>query len=63
MRTIGLARATTKEIARAADCSEAALYKHFTGKEELFVPRPPRAAAPAQPAAGRAQFRPAHRVT
>jgi AcrR family transcriptional regulator len=37
MRTIGLARATTKEIARAAGCSEAALYKHFTGKEELFV--------------------------
>ncbi|MFC1416597.1 TetR/AcrR family transcriptional regulator [Streptacidiphilus cavernicola] len=37
MRTIGLVRATTKEIARAADCSEAALYKHFSGKEELFV--------------------------
>lgn len=37
MRTIGLARATTKEIARAAGCSEAALYKHFTSKEELFV--------------------------
>jgi AcrR family transcriptional regulator len=37
MRTIGLARATTKEIARAAHCSEAALYKHFTGKEEIFV--------------------------
>lgn len=33
----GLARATTKEIARAADTSEATLYKHFTGKEELFV--------------------------
>ncbi|WP_367044283.1 TetR/AcrR family transcriptional regulator [Streptomyces sp. Je 1-332] len=37
MRTIGLARATTKEIARAAGCSEAALYKHFASKEELFV--------------------------
>ncbi|RAJ71901.1 TetR family transcriptional regulator [Streptomyces sp. Amel2xB2] len=37
MRTIGLARATTKEIARAAACSEAALYKHFSGKEEIFV--------------------------
>ncbi|MFE9819506.1 helix-turn-helix domain-containing protein [Streptomyces sp. NBC_00236] len=37
MLTIGLARATTKEIARAADCSEAALYKHFRSKEELFV--------------------------
>jgi AcrR family transcriptional regulator len=37
MRTIGLARATTKKIARAADCSEAALYKHFASKEDLFV--------------------------
>ncbi|MCX5110073.1 TetR/AcrR family transcriptional regulator [Streptomyces sp. NBC_00378] len=37
MLTIGLARATTKEIARAAGCSEAALYKHFANKEELFV--------------------------
>lgn len=37
MLTIGLARATTKEIARAAGCSEAALYKYFTSKEELFV--------------------------
>lgn len=37
MRTIGLARTTTKEIARAAGCSEAALYKHFAGKEDLFV--------------------------
>jgi AcrR family transcriptional regulator len=37
MRTIGLARVTTKEIARAADCSEATLYKYFTSKEELFV--------------------------
>jgi AcrR family transcriptional regulator len=37
MRTLGLARATTKEIARAAGCSEAALYKHFASKEDLFV--------------------------
>jgi AcrR family transcriptional regulator len=37
MLTAGLARATTKEIARAAGCSEAALYKYFAGKEELFV--------------------------
>ncbi|WP_214410080.1 TetR/AcrR family transcriptional regulator [Sphaerisporangium fuscum] len=37
MRTMGLARVTTKEIARAAGCSEAALYRHFSGKEELFV--------------------------
>lgn len=37
MLTIGLARATTKEIARAAGCSEAALYKHFDSKEELFL--------------------------
>ncbi|MFC6080386.1 TetR/AcrR family transcriptional regulator [Sphaerisporangium aureirubrum] len=37
MRTLGLARVTTKEIAKAAGCSEAALYRHFSGKEELFV--------------------------
>ncbi|MFF0481346.1 TetR/AcrR family transcriptional regulator [Streptomyces sp. NPDC004435] len=37
MRTAGLARTTTKQIARAAGCSEAALYKHFASKEELFV--------------------------
>ncbi len=37
MLTVGLARATTKEIARAAGCSEAALYKHFDSKEELFI--------------------------
>jgi AcrR family transcriptional regulator len=37
MLTVGLARATTKEIARAAGCSEAALYKYFTSKEELFI--------------------------
>lgn len=37
MLGIGLARTTTKEIARAAGCSEAALYKYFRSKEELFV--------------------------
>ncbi|MFE3034407.1 TetR/AcrR family transcriptional regulator [Streptomyces canus] len=37
MLTVGLARATTKEIAKAAGCSEAALYKYFAGKEELFI--------------------------
>ncbi|MDK9498496.1 helix-turn-helix domain containing protein [Streptomyces katrae] len=37
MRTIGLANTTTKAIAREAGCSEAALYKHFANKEELFV--------------------------
>ncbi|WP_411081823.1 TetR/AcrR family transcriptional regulator [Streptomyces sp. cmx-18-6] len=37
MLSIGLARTTTKEIARAAGCSEAALYKYFPSKEELFV--------------------------
>ncbi|MFG3224550.1 TetR family transcriptional regulator [Kitasatospora sp. NPDC048194] len=35
--TVGLVRATTKEIAREAGCSEAALYKHFRDKEEIFV--------------------------
>ncbi|PSL56475.1 TetR family transcriptional regulator [Saccharothrix carnea] len=37
MRTKGLARATTKEIAKAAGFSEAALYKHFTDKTDLFL--------------------------
>ncbi|MGW2471878.1 TetR/AcrR family transcriptional regulator [Streptomyces sp. NPDC001665] len=37
MLTKGLARTTTKEIAKAAGCSEAALYKNFVSKEELFV--------------------------
>jgi AcrR family transcriptional regulator len=34
---LGLARATTKEIARAAGLSEGSLYKHFRDKEELFT--------------------------
>jgi AcrR family transcriptional regulator len=37
MRTLGLARATTKEIARVAGYSEATLYKHFRNKAALFV--------------------------
>ncbi|MFD0145928.1 MULTISPECIES: TetR/AcrR family transcriptional regulator [unclassified Streptomyces] len=37
MRTAGLARTTTKEIAKEAGCSEAALYKYFPSKEDLFV--------------------------
>ncbi|MFD9715543.1 TetR/AcrR family transcriptional regulator [Streptomyces sp. NPDC059076] len=37
MLSLGLARTTTKEIARAAACSEAALYKSFASKEELFI--------------------------
>ncbi|MFK0201521.1 TetR/AcrR family transcriptional regulator [Streptomyces lavendulae] len=37
MRTIGLANTTTKAIAREAGCSEAALYRHYANKEELFV--------------------------
>jgi AcrR family transcriptional regulator len=37
MRTQGFARATTKEIARAAGFSEGTLYKHFADKFELFL--------------------------
>jgi len=37
MGSVGLVRTTTKEIAREAGCSEAALYKHFRDKEESFV--------------------------
>jgi AcrR family transcriptional regulator len=37
MSTIGITRTTTKEIAREAGCSEAALYKHFHDKVEIFV--------------------------
>lgn len=37
MRTIGLGNTTTREIARAAGCSEATLYKYFSSKEELFA--------------------------
>ena len=37
MRERGLARSTTKEIARAAGYSEGTLYKHFDSKEDLFL--------------------------
>ncbi|MEV7021217.1 TetR/AcrR family transcriptional regulator [Kitasatospora sp. NPDC093558] len=37
LATVGLTRTTTKQIAREAGCSEAALYKHFRDKEEIFV--------------------------
>jgi len=37
MRERGLARATTKEIARAAGYSEALLYKHFADKQEIYL--------------------------
>lgn len=36
LRERGLAGATTKAITADAECSEAALYKHFTGKGELL---------------------------
>ena len=37
MQTRGLANTTTREIAQAAGLSEAALYKHFDDKADLFV--------------------------
>lgn len=37
MRTEGFAHATTKQIARESGYSEAALYKHFTDKSEIFL--------------------------
>jgi AcrR family transcriptional regulator len=37
MRTEGLARATTRQIALAAGCSEGTLYNYFDNKEELFL--------------------------
>lgn len=37
MSSRGLARATTKEIAKAAGYSEATLYKHFRDKTDLFL--------------------------
>jgi AcrR family transcriptional regulator len=59
MREQGIARATTKEIARRAGYSEAALYKHFTDKQELFLAvlgeRGPRIAAPGEPGEGDVQ--------
>ncbi len=37
MSSVGINRTTTKEIARAAGCSEATLYKHFRDKSEIFM--------------------------
>ena len=37
IRAIGLGHSTTKEIASAAGLSEAALYRHFSDKAELFL--------------------------
>ncbi|MEV4806113.1 TetR/AcrR family transcriptional regulator [Nonomuraea sp. NPDC049421] len=37
IQEFGISGATTKRIARQAACSEALLYKHFAGKEELFL--------------------------
>jgi AcrR family transcriptional regulator len=37
MHTLGLANTTTREIALAAGLSEAALYKHFEDKTDLFL--------------------------
>ena len=37
MHTLGLANTTTREIAQAAGLSEAALYKHFEDKTDLFL--------------------------
>jgi AcrR family transcriptional regulator len=37
MRSVGLATLTTREIARAAGLTEAALYRHFKSKEDLIT--------------------------
>lgn len=37
MEERGLARATTKEIAKAAGCSEPLLYRYFPDKQSLFM--------------------------
>jgi AcrR family transcriptional regulator len=37
IRTNGLSKTTTKEIARIAHCSEGSLYNHFQSKEDLFI--------------------------
>ncbi|MEU5874084.1 TetR/AcrR family transcriptional regulator [Glycomyces sp. NPDC047369] len=59
MRERGVAHATTKEIARAADCSEALLYKHFPDKTTLllhvFRERMPAFTANAEPGKGRVE--------
>lgn len=37
IQTLGLARVTTKEIARETGLSEGALYRHFDHKEDVFL--------------------------
>ncbi|MFI7109232.1 TetR/AcrR family transcriptional regulator [Nonomuraea sp. NPDC050227] len=37
IREFGISGATTRRIAQAAGCSEALLYKHFAGKEQIFL--------------------------
>jgi len=37
LRERGIAGSTTREIARAAGCSEALLYKYFADKQEIFL--------------------------
>jgi AcrR family transcriptional regulator len=37
IRTNGLSKTTTKEIARIAGCSEGSLYNHFQSKEDLCM--------------------------
>jgi AcrR family transcriptional regulator len=64
MRRRGLVRATTKEIAEAAGYSEAALYKYFTDKDDLFfhvlTERLPTFAGALMEIAGRAGERSVH---
>ena len=52
IRRDGLARATTRLIAREAGCSEALLYKYFPDKQEMFLrvltERAPRISGPAE---------------
>src|SRR6476620_10985512 len=37
IHTLGLARVTTKELARETGLSEGALYRHFDHKEDVFL--------------------------
>ncbi len=37
IRTQGLSKATTREIAKQAGCAEGSIYKHFRDKSDLFV--------------------------
>jgi AcrR family transcriptional regulator len=62
MRRVGLVRATTREIAQAAGYSEAALYKYFADKDDIFfcvlTERLPTFAGALMQIAGRAGERP-----